>query len=84
MHHTAEVTGSILLPGVSVGAHARIHRAIVDENVQVMAGATVGFGEDEHFVVSANGVVVVPADSIVMPRVRVAAARSAALAAVKV
>ncbi len=84
IHHTAEVTDSILLPGVTVGAHARIHRSIVDQDVQVLTGATIGYGEDENFVVSANGVVVVPADSIVNPRVRLAGSLSARLTAAKV
>ena len=84
IHHTAVVTDSILLPGVTVGAHARIHRSIVDDNVQVLSGATIGYGEDENFIVSANGVVVVPADSVVMAGVRPAAVLSAELTAAKV
>jgi glucose-1-phosphate adenylyltransferase len=82
IHRTAEVTDSILLPGVTVGPHARIHRAILDEGVHVMAGATIGTGSEETFAVSANGIVVVPAESVVMPKNYPVPMRSPALAAV--
>jgi len=46
-----------------VGRHARIHRAILDKNVFVEPGATVGYDPAEdrrRFVVSDDGVVVIP------------------------
>jgi glucose-1-phosphate adenylyltransferase len=65
--HRAHVSDSILLSGVNVGPGARIRRAIVDENVQVMAGASIEFAlaETHGLMVSSNGIVVVQANSIV-------------------
>ena len=59
----AQVSDSILFEGVEVGRHARIRRAILDKNVCVAPGATIGYepAEDRrHFVVSEEGVVVIP------------------------
>lgn len=71
VHETAEIVESILLPGVCVGRGARIRRAILDENVCVAAGASVGFEDsaDSQFTVSPKGIVVVPANTTV-PLVR--------------
>jgi ADP-glucose pyrophosphorylase len=60
IHRSAEVIDSILMPGVDVGPGARIHRAILDENVQVMLGAQIGHGIFRE-------IVVVPANSVVHP-----------------
>jgi glucose-1-phosphate adenylyltransferase len=56
IHRTAEVVDSILMPGVVIGPGARVRRAILDENVHVLAGARLGHE---------TGVVVVEADSII-------------------
>ena len=59
----AQVSDSILFEGVEVGRHARIRQAILDKNVCVAPGATIGYepAEDRrHFVVSEEGVVVIP------------------------
>jgi len=59
----AQVSDSILFEGVEVGRHARIRRAILDKNVVVEPGATVGYDPIEdrrRFVVSDEGVVVIP------------------------
>ena len=56
----AELDGCILFPGCSIGAGAKLRRAIVEEGVHVPSGTTIGFGgDDQHFVTSASGVVVV-------------------------
>jgi glucose-1-phosphate adenylyltransferase len=58
----AEVQGSVLFGGVSVGAGATIRHAILDKDVVVEPGAEIGVDPDadrERFTVSAEGVVVV-------------------------
>jgi glucose-1-phosphate adenylyltransferase len=57
----AEVSGSVLLPGVRVGKGAIVRRAILDKNVVVPDGAQVGVDLEEdrrRYTVSAEGVVV--------------------------
>lgn len=57
------VTDSILFEGVSVGRHVRIRRAIVDKDVVIPEGASIGFDPEEdrrRFTVSPSGIVVVP------------------------
>jgi glucose-1-phosphate adenylyltransferase len=67
IHRTAEVVDSILMPGVVIGPGARVRRAILDENVRVLAGARLGYetGESQGVARTENGVVVVQADSII-------------------
>jgi glucose-1-phosphate adenylyltransferase len=53
------------MPGVRVGRHARIRRAIVDRDVFVPRGALIGYNEDEdrrRHTVSDSGIVVVTTD----------------------
>jgi glucose-1-phosphate adenylyltransferase len=53
---------SVLMPSVRIGEGARIKNAILDKNVVVEAGATIGYDLDrdrERFTVSAGGIVVV-------------------------
>ena len=62
---SAEVTESILFPGVRVGPGARLHRCILDKNVVVPTGAAIGVEPDAdraRFTMSANGIAVVPKD----------------------
>ena len=50
------------MPGVRVGRHARIRRAIIDRDVFIPRGAQIGYNEDEdrrRHTVSDGGVVVV-------------------------
>jgi glucose-1-phosphate adenylyltransferase len=59
----SELTDSLLFEGVNVGRHCKIKRAIIDKNVDVPPGTTIGFDLEEdtrRFFVSPNGVVVVP------------------------
>ena len=53
------------MPGVRVGRHARVRRAIIDRDVLVPRGALIGFNPEEdrrRHTVTDNGVVVVTAD----------------------
>ena len=59
----AQVEDSILMDGVEVGRNARIRRAIIDKNVCIPAGYSVGHDPVEdarRFLVSPQGVVVIP------------------------
>ena len=60
----ARVEESILFEGVTIGRHAQIRRAIIDKEVCVPAGVTIGVdpGEDASrgLTVSPAGVTVVP------------------------
>jgi glucose-1-phosphate adenylyltransferase len=58
----SRVEGSVLMPSVRVGAHAQVRNAILDKNVVVDEGATIGFDPErdrERFTVSESGIVVV-------------------------
>jgi glucose-1-phosphate adenylyltransferase len=62
VRHNAEVEDSVLLDGVDVGENAVVRRAIVDKNVVIEPGATLGVDlerDRERFVVSPGGTVVV-------------------------
>jgi len=58
-----EVSDSILFENVNIGRRCKIRRAIVDKNVEIPAGSTIGYDEAEdraRFHVTAEGVVVIP------------------------
>jgi len=62
VHSFCTIDESILMPGVRVGRHARIRRAIVDRDVDIPRGATIGYNAEEdgrRHTVSEGGVVVV-------------------------
>ena len=54
------------MPGVRVGRHARIRRAIIDRDVLIPRGALIGYNPDEdrrrHTVTDSGVVVVTPED----------------------
>jgi glucose-1-phosphate adenylyltransferase len=53
------------MPGVRVGRHARIRRAIVDRDVLIPRGAFIGYDADEdrrRHTVTEGGIVVVTSD----------------------
>ena len=66
VHSFCTIDESILMPGVRVGRHARIRRAIVDRDVDIPRGATIGYNAEEdgrRHTVSEGGVVgVAPGD----------------------
>lgn len=64
VHSWAEVTDSVLMDGCEIGRKAKIHKAILDKDVQVEAGAAIGV-DLEHdllrgFTVTESGITVVP------------------------
>ncbi|MEW6535654.1 MAG: glucose-1-phosphate adenylyltransferase [Candidatus Auribacterota bacterium] len=59
----SQVTESILMEGVNVGRHAKIHRAIIDKDVTIPEGMTIGCDLEEdkqRFTITENGIVVIP------------------------
>jgi glucose-1-phosphate adenylyltransferase len=65
VHSYGLIEESMLMPGVRVGRHARIRRAIIDRDVLIPRGAVIGFNPDEdrkRHTVTDLGVVVVTED----------------------
>jgi len=59
----SEVLESILFENVEIGRHCKIRRAIIDKNVDIPPGMTIGYDPEEdrqHFQVTESGVVVIP------------------------
>jgi glucose-1-phosphate adenylyltransferase len=59
----SEVEDSILFENVTIGRRCRIRRAIIDKNVEIPPGLTIGYdpAEDKRrFHVTPDGVVVIP------------------------
>jgi glucose-1-phosphate adenylyltransferase len=58
------VEDSILFENVTIGRHARVRRAIIDKNVVIPDGATVGYDPAEDlrrgYTITESGIVVVP------------------------
>jgi glucose-1-phosphate adenylyltransferase len=65
VHSYGLIEDSMLMPGVRVGRHARIRRAIIDRDVLIPRGAVIGFNPEEdrkRHTVTDLGVVVVTED----------------------
>jgi glucose-1-phosphate adenylyltransferase len=65
VHSFCDVDECILMPGVRVGRHARLRRAIIDRDVFIPRGALIGYNEEEdrrRHTVTASGIVVVTTD----------------------
>jgi glucose-1-phosphate adenylyltransferase len=65
VHSFCDVEQCILMPGVRVGRHARMRRAIIDRDVFIPRGALIGYAEEEdrrRHTVTASGIVVVTTD----------------------
>jgi glucose-1-phosphate adenylyltransferase len=79
VHSFCTVEDSILMPGVRVGRHGRIRKAIIDRDVDIPRGALIGFNPEEdarRHTVSENGVVVVaPGDEPYVTAINEAALR---------
>jgi glucose-1-phosphate adenylyltransferase len=68
VHSHSEVEASVLMHGVHVGRNAIVRNAILDKNVRVEAGATIGVDPEhdrERFTVSDAGTVVVRKNCVV-------------------
>lgn len=66
----SEILDSVLMEGVVVGEDVKIRRAIVDKDVQIPNGVTIGYDHDEdtkRFTVTDSGIVVVPKGMPVLP-----------------
>ena len=62
VHSFCSIDDAILMPGVRVGRHGRIRRAIIDRDVDIPRGAMIGYNAEEdrrRHVVSEGGIVVV-------------------------
>jgi glucose-1-phosphate adenylyltransferase len=65
VHSFCHIDRCILMPGVRVGRHARLRRAILDRDVFIPRGAVIGYDETEdrrRHTVSDQGIVVVTQD----------------------
>jgi glucose-1-phosphate adenylyltransferase len=65
VHSFCDIEQTILMPGVRVGRHARIRRAIIDRDVLIPRGALIGYNSEEdrmRHTVTDGGVVVVTAE----------------------
>src|SRR5689334_17784636 len=65
VHSFCHIESCILMPGVRVGRHARIRRAIIDRDVLIPRGALIGYDAEEdrsRHTVTESGVVVVTTD----------------------
>jgi glucose-1-phosphate adenylyltransferase len=65
VHSYGTIDHCILMPGVRVGRHARLRRAIVDRDVLIPRGAVIGYNPEEdqkRHTVTDQGVVVVTED----------------------
>ena len=69
----AHVEESILFDGVDVGRHARLRRVIVDKNVEIPAGAEIGYDHetDRRRYAVVDGIVVIPKDTKIPSRTQV-------------
>ena len=59
----SEIYESILMPGVNIGRNCKIKKAIIDENVSIPEGSSIGYDIDEdkkRFLVTESGIVMVP------------------------
>jgi glucose-1-phosphate adenylyltransferase len=65
VHSFCNIDQSILMPGVRIGRHAFLRRAIIDRDVFIPRGARIGFDEEEdrrRHTISDRGIVVVTKD----------------------
>ena len=71
IHSYAKVTDSVLLDFVQIGENATIHRAIIDKNVIVPDGVSVGVNRDQDlargFTVTDSGITVIGKSQVVRP-----------------
>lgn len=70
VHSWAHVQESILFPGVQVGRHARIRKAIIEKDVVIPPGVEIGYDlelDAKRFEVTEEGIVVVAKGTVIPP-----------------
>ncbi|MEX3598501.1 glucose-1-phosphate adenylyltransferase [Kocuria carniphila] len=64
VEHDARVSESVIMQNARVGAGAQVHRAIIDKNMVIPPGATIGINKEEDlargFTVTDSGLTVAP------------------------
>jgi glucose-1-phosphate adenylyltransferase len=82
VHSFCDIDQSILMPGVRVGRHARVRRAIIDRDVFIPRAALIGYNREEdrrrHTVTDSNIVVVTKDDEPFIGEVSAEALRNEA------
>ncbi len=61
--YDSEVVESVLMEGVTVGKNVRLRRAIIDKDVHIPDGCTIGYDPEQdrrRFTVTDTGIAVVP------------------------
>jgi len=59
---------SVVFDDVEIGRYAKVRRAIIDKNVQIPAGAMIGYDlarDRQRFTVTDNGIVVIPKGAVI-------------------
>jgi glucose-1-phosphate adenylyltransferase len=67
----ASVEDSILFENVTVGRHARVRRAIIDKDVSIPEGMTIGYDREldgRRFTVTDGGLVVISKGTVISPQ----------------
>jgi glucose-1-phosphate adenylyltransferase len=67
VHSYSTISWSVLLPGVKIGRHCRIHRTVIDRGVSIPEGMVIGedpVQDAQRFYVSENGITLVTRDMI--------------------
>jgi glucose-1-phosphate adenylyltransferase len=71
IHSFAKITDSVLLDGVDVGRNAVVKKAILDKNVRVPDGVTIGVDREADlargFIVTDSGITVVGKGQVIKP-----------------
>ena len=71
VHSYTEIDSSVILDGVQIGRHCRIQRAVIDKNVIIPEGASIGFDQEHDiargFSVTESGITVVGKGQLVEP-----------------
>ncbi len=71
VHSWAQVSGSVLMPGVDVGRRAIVQRAIIDKSVRIPEGTTIGVDRERDlargFEVTESGITVVGKGHVIDP-----------------
>jgi glucose-1-phosphate adenylyltransferase len=63
VHSYAQVDQSVIMDGCRIRRHARVRRAIIDKNVEIPEGETIGYDLEQdrrRFTISDGGIVVIP------------------------